>query len=338
MLNPIYEYVWNPDTETMEADKEVEVFPNKVMLEENRNPKPMNGVQFLEVEGWSKFNFFESPLHLNKFLRNEAIKKNPQHGKKKIRNAEWLGVPKELRKTCSTYQDLYDQLIIHPSKAPEKIKQAVVNALPNSVRSVLIESEKWSDIKGDLNLDRIFAGKRKFMREQIIQNEPTKVIGIGVQMNALSHINAEVLSIRGVVASIAVECLEKLGHSVELFGYTHSSGTYANGASTNTFVCKIKKAGEKMATSALMNLTSSWCFRTAVFAVNNHASRDSKKAEARGQGGSRKMSDTSAKYLEQLIPSISNFAILRYVPDSNGFIGEIEKAVDALLDVLEPYI
>jgi hypothetical protein len=300
--------------------------------------RPVQGMQLQEVEGWSKFNYFSSPLVLNQFLRNHLSEANPFHSEYRVTSQPWMGVPKKMRSKKLTYEDLYNQFIAYPSKASDKVKQAVFDAMPKAVKDVLVDSERWSDIKGELNLDRIFAGKRKFMKEQIQQEKPTKVIGIGVQMNALGDIQEEVLSMRGVVAALAVECLEKLGYSVELIGYTHSGNCYSFGANTNTFACRIKAAGEKMATSALMNLTSAWFFRSAVFATNNHASRNHVRAGQNGQGSSRTMSDADVKMFEQMCPTITDFAILRYVPRTNGFIGELEKAVDAMLDCLDPYL
>jgi hypothetical protein len=248
---------------------------------------------------------------------------------------DWAGVPKKAQKNIKKMGDLYQQILAYPNKPAEKVKSAVKNALPKAIRDIIVEDYQWNMIQGDLNLDRIFAGQRKFMRRIHAEPKDSRIIGIGVQINALAYIDSDILSIRSIVASIAVEVLERLGYNVELYGYTFSKRCYDTGEKATCSTIRIKKAGDVMTQSTILNATSSWAFRNAIFAMNDYQNDG---ASWNGQGASRVPTDKHLKIIEEMLPAVSDFAILRAVPESNNFNKELDNAISALMDCLKPYL
>tara|TARA_R100000231_G_scaffold34814_1_gene30743 strand:+ start:5165 stop:6121 length:957 start_codon:yes stop_codon:yes gene_type:complete len=290
---------------------------------------PIAGYWTRSIEGFAKMTYCDSVLTQIKHLSNQP---NATH---KPYSMNWAGVPKEVQKKVKTNADLYNQFLSHPSRPAEKVKSAVQNALPKAIREILVEDYEWNQIQGDLNLDRIFAGRRKFMRR--LKEEPTNspIIGIGVQINALADIQSDILSIRSIVAGIAVEVLEKLGYCVELYGYTKSANCYSSGERATCSVVRIKKAGQNMSQSTILNATSSWAFRNAIFAMNDYQNDG---ASRNGQGSSRTANDRDVAIIQAMLPAVNDFAILRAVPRSNNFDRELQNAIKALMDCLKPYL
>ena len=290
---------------------------------------PIAGYWTRSIEGFAKMTYCDSVLTQIKHLSNQPDASSRAY------SMDWAGVPKEAQKKINTKADLYKQFLTHPSKPSKSVRSKVENALPKAIRDILVEDYQWNQIQGDLNLDRIFAGRRKFMRR--LKEEPTNtpIIGIGVQINAVARIEADILSIRSVVAGIAVEVLEKLGYCVELYGYTKSVRCYSTGEKATCSVIRIKKAGENMSTSTVLNATSSWAFRNAIFAMNDYQNDG---ASRNSQGSSRTASDRDVAIIQAMLPAVNDFAILKAVPDSNNMNKEIDNAISALMECLKPYL
>ena len=90
-----------------------------------------------------------------------------------------------------------------------------------------------------------------------------------------------------------------------------------------------------MSQSTVLNATSSWAFRNAIFAMNDYQNDG---ASRNGQGASRTASNRDTAIIQAMLPAVNDFAILKAVPESNDFNRELKNAIDALMDCLKPYL
>lgn len=242
----------------------------------------------------------------------------------------WTGLPAEmhgkarlhLAQNLSTVKPTYD----------DDAKKATEDALPDAVRQEIVASFRWTQTAGSINLDRLFSGRMDYMRRRRIKPKEHRVVGIGVQINALGDIRASTLRIRGVVAAIAAEVLENMGIKCEIWAMTHAHGVFhRSGAKANgTLAVRVKAADEPAIEGQIFNGLSSWFFRELVFAAR--CAQDPEKVSM-GMGSSRAIHEGMKDELTAMM-GVDDIAFLNVVPRSNDRTAAIRQAVERLVDVL----
>lgn len=316
--------------------KDLENFEPKIEPRKQcAEPNPHNGFWVADVEKLGVLSYCAGIAPMMKALESEHCKQ--YRGDKKTSAGGWSGIPEKAFKNGKrgTLSEVYASMLSMPSKAPENMRSAVYSALPNVLREALEDEVKFNEFLGEINLDRLFSGDRRFLRRRQTAPQNRPVIGLGVPIQANCNINADIISIRAIVCAIAVEILEMRGLSVECFAVSYCSDQYKSGkyGTDGIHAVRVKKAGETMATSSIMNLMSGWSFRTAFFGLIEYA------GEPVGwYGHARKMPDASAIVLGKALPQVDKFAMLNTYPTNNNKTQAIKDAISELMRVLEPYL
>tara|TARA_B110000858_G_scaffold47556_2_gene54821 strand:+ start:3118 stop:4056 length:939 start_codon:yes stop_codon:yes gene_type:complete len=293
---------------------------------------PVDGYWVQSVEGLGRMTYSGGISPMFKVLQSTEC--GEYSGENKVKANGWSGIPKTAFKNGKngTLDEVYQSMLSMPNKASEAMRSKVMSALPKSVRSMLVEETKWNDRMGEINLDRLFSGQRLFMRKRMTGEQNIPVFGIGVPIQANANINADIISIRAVVCALAVEILEKRGVPCEVFAISYCANQYQNGEDGIQAV-RVKKAGELMQTSSIMNLMSGWAFRTAFFGMINYAGK-----AANGYGQARQMPDEKCEALGLTLPNLDGFSMLNTRPSTNNAETAIEEAIAELVRTVTPFM
>jgi len=134
----------------------------------------------------------------------------------------------------------------------------------------LKRKQRWEFDDGEeLNLDRLKVGL-PHLRNTYRQHRPgplTATIVANVSTNANKR-GREVM-MRGGAAAALTELMESAGYRIELWAGDVSSGAHNNdprGAKHHFSTVRLKNASDPLDSSALVNATSGWYFRTIFFA------------------------------------------------------------------------
>ena len=231
---------------------------------------------------------------------------------------------------CDIYAAFYDK----ETQADSDIKDAVIQAMPKALRDAQTEKVLFNTLQGEINLDRLFSGDRRFLRRRVMDKQNRPVIGLGVPVQANCNISTSIVSIRSVVCAMAVEILEMQGYSVEVYAIAYGTREYhSSGQNDGLQAVRIKPAGETMAQSTILNATSGWAFRTAFFGMIEYAGRSTS-----GLGHAGEMSETQTEILRDYLPELDDFMVLNCYPNNNNRNEQIKKAVDELVKVVTPYL
>ena len=153
-----------------------------------------------------------------------------------------------------------------------------------------------------------------------------------VQANC--NIKTDIVSIRSIVSALAVEILEGQGYQVEIFATAYGTGEYrTNGQRNGLQVIKIKSAGEVMAQSSILNATSGWAFRTAIFGMIQYGGNYSG-----GLGSSGRLNEKQCDIIKEYLPQLDDFLMLNCYPTSNNRSDAIKEAVAELVRIVKPYL
>jgi len=298
---------------------------------------PHEGYWVQSVEGLGRMSYSAGISPMFKLLSSAETEPHcGEYGGTNVEIAEgWEGIPKTAFKNGKKgpLSEVYSSMLSMPNKASDAMRTKVMNALPKSIRSMLVEQTKWNDRMGEISLDRLFSGQRLFMRKRMTGEQNIPVFGIGVPIQANANINSDIISIRAVVCALAVEILEGRGIPCEVFAVSYCANQYRTGESGIQAV-RVKKAGEVMATSSIMNLMSGWAFRTAFFGMIRYGGTD----VSSGYGQARQMPENQCTALGLTLPNLDGFAMLNTRPETNNTNKATEEAIAELVRVVTPFM
>ncbi len=183
---------------------------------------------------------------------------------------------------------------------------------PESVR----RRNKWNEMSGEINIDRILMGEPEYMRQGVRRNSSApRNVAILCNVGNLGGYTADQIFWRGAAAIAAIDLLEEAGyqcevwcwnHALNCFGYSSSYSPYSRkkkygsrgayseeskeklnemhpqGGDSFFFCAKLKECGDPVDLDRLTNGLSAWFFRTVIFGM-----RDVVKDGAFGSGGSQ---------------------------------------------------
>lgn len=305
------------------------------------NDNPCDGYTVAAVEGLGKVTVC---MGISPLIKAMSCEKSTgvRGGKfrfgtqKPARVNTWKDIPSECfaNGKDGTHGEVYASFYTKETQAPEDISKAVWDAVPQTMREILTTEVKFNSILGEINLDRLMMGDRRFLRRRVQDKQNKPVIGLAVPVQANSHISTEIVSIRSVVCGIAVEILESLGYCVEVYAVAYGQREFSDEGQENGVQClRIKQAGESMATSTILNATSGWSFRTAFFGMIEYSG-----AAVTGLGTSRAMSTEEIDLLQAYLPAVDDFLMLNCYPTSNSRKEAIKQAIDELIRCVQPYL
>ncbi len=305
------------------------------------NGNPCNGYSVEAVEGIGKVTVCMGVAPLISAL--SCKKSVGVHGGKfrygttaPAKANDWRDIPAECFKNgkSGTHGDIYESFYTNETQAPEDISKAVWDAVPEAMKEVLNDEVRFNSILGEINLDRLFMGDRRFLRRRVQDEQNKPIIGLAVPVQANCNIRTEIVSIRSIVCAIAVEILESMGYCVEVYAVAYGRGEYGDSGQKNGLqALRIKQAGETMATSTILNSTSGWAFRTAFFGMIEYAG----DAQA-GLGSSCAMTEEQIDLLQAYLPAVDDFLMLNCYPTSNNREAAIKQAIDELVRNITPYL
>ena len=300
-------------------------------------PFPVDGFKCEHVQGVGKITYADNITALKGALAsNHAMKNTTYNIEYKARAGGWEDIPAKCFKNGKngTMKDIVHSFYTLESAPPADIKQAVFDAIPNVLRDALKDEVKFNSLLGEINLDRLFMGDRRFLRRRQTSAQNVPVIGIGVPVQANCNIKTDIVSIRSIVSALAVEILEGQGYQVEIFATAYATGQYrTSGQSDGLQVIKIKSAGEVMAQSSILNATSGWAFRTAIFGMIEYGGNSYGHL-----GSSGKLSETQCGIIKEYLPQLDDFLMLNCYPTSNDRSKAIKEAVKELVRIVKPYM
>ena len=300
-------------------------------------PFPVDGFKCEHVEGVGKITYADSITALKGGLGSKhALKTCEYNINHKTKAGGWKDIPADCFKNGKngTMKDIVHSFYTKESAPPADIKQAVFDAVPAVLREAFKDEVKWNSILGEINLDRLFSGDRRFLRRRVQDEQNVPVIGIGVPVQANCNIKTDIVSIRSIVSALAVEILEGQGYQVEIFAVAHETGAYySDGQRDGVQVLKIKGAGEVMAQSSILNATSGWAFRTAIFGMIQYGGNYSG-----GLGSSCSMTQSKVDKLKEYLPQLDDFMMLNCYPTNNNRSQAIKEAVAELVRIVKPYM
>jgi len=126
---------------------------------------------------------------------------------------------------------------------------------------------RFSETDGDeVDYDRLRAGQEFWRTSRRETSNGPATITIMVDVGANCFVAHEDILWRGAAAIALTSILEEAGYRVELWAVHRSNETWPSGACKNGFwaVC-LKRPGDVLDPSTLINTVSGWFFRTAYF-------------------------------------------------------------------------
>lgn len=305
--------------------------------EDCAEPYPVEGFKCEYVEGIGKITYADNITALKGGLSSKYAKNNVEyHLTAPVKAGGWKDIPAGCFKNGKngTMKDIVHSFYTLESAPPADIKRAVFEAVPNVLRDALKDEVKFNSLLGEINLDRLFMGDRRFLRRRQTSAQNVPVIGIGVPVQANCNIKTDIVSIRSIVSALAVEILEGQGYQVEIFATSYGTGEYRTSGQRNGLqVIKIKSAGEVMAQSSILNATSGWAFRTAIFGMIQYGGNYSY-----GLGSSGKLNEKQCDIIKEYLPQLDDFLMLNCYPTSNDRSKAIKEAVAELVRIVKPYL
>lgn len=119
----------------------------------------------------------------------------------------------------------------------------------------------------DIDYDRLRAGQDFWRLTRRESSDAPATLTLFVQVSTSAHRDASTILWRGAAAIVLTKLLEDAGYRVELWAVEKTHGCYSarsNWPHQCTGVC-LKRTGDPLDTSTLINAVSGWFFRTMFF-------------------------------------------------------------------------
>ena len=307
------------------------------------NPNPAYGVSITGHRLLGRVVYAQNVNHLIAGIEKTAEIVAEQTGcdiRRPASDPKWRGIPKQYHDK-GQLEAVKSVGVIAPIKDDDAVKQ-MQDALPSMMKDMRQREFIYQTNAGNMSLSRLFAGRPDFMRRSKSLPQQKPIVGIGVNVSANADINANIVALRGIVATIAAEILELRGYPVEVFAVELGSGAYYQTRTlqgheiprNNATIVKIKGAGEVFNEGKMQNALSAWFFRTGLF----HAIRMGDPEQVTGGLGSAMYGNDDIETAIAKCIGVDEFTMARYKPSSNTKPAELEKAIKAFVgDILDRY-
>jgi hypothetical protein len=132
---------------------------------------------------------------------------------------------------------------------------------PKSIR----RKRRWSEDNGDeVSVDRMLRGQT-YWDQSYREHRPGPLsVTILTDITTTCNTNPKEILWRGAAATLLTELLEKSGYRVELWAVQHCTRAFHNGRTMIT-AANLKRGGDALDVSTLINAVSGWNYRTMFF-------------------------------------------------------------------------
>jgi hypothetical protein len=133
--------------------------------------------------------------------------------------------------------------------------------MPVSIR----RRPSWrEDEPGDFNLDRCLVGQPFWRTPTPRPVGGPQIVSMLCQINAAGYVSPVEMMWRGAACVAMASILEEAGYSCEIQAFSYSTRAYTNGDDLLQS-CWVKRAGDPLDVSCLVNATAAWFRRTVGF-------------------------------------------------------------------------
>ncbi len=125
---------------------------------------------------------------------------------------------------------------------------------------------EWSDVQGDVDVDRVMAGEYDYMRN-VRRKKTHGITTVSMLCNLDGNCGSDATKVfwRGAAAVAACELLEGAGYQTEVWLWNAGYRVYQEPNDKQFITVRLKAAGEDVNINTMINALSAWFLRLVVF-------------------------------------------------------------------------